>query len=348
MNNTLSVIIPYVNEHPQVAFTIASLRPDIEQLKQEGVEVEVIAINNMCEEVTKQVIQNLQCKSCHANNPITRRDDGGGGYLDDIAKIQPWLKNINYSGKLSHWNAKRVGIENASGDVLWHLDGHCYCWPGTLSHLYHTYMDNYDSINGTLHPPLTYSILERIGQELIYKPLLVEDKGSYEYSFTSYTRAGWKDRSKGWNRVACMSTCGMMISREIYESIGGWPRELGIYGGGENFLNYTLATVGKYINIAHTHRPLNHHGAPRGYNWNYDDHIRNKMIAVYLFGGEVEADKFRELGAKGRPEALKQIYNSVVGNKNCIEQRELIKKIQVVKIDDWARDVRAKGIYGLD
>jgi len=123
-----------------------------------------------------------------------------------------------------------------------------------------------------------------------------------------------------------------MLSREIYDSIGGWSPELGIYGGGENFMNFTLSTTGrkKWIYPAGT---LFHHGEKRAYHYLYDDYIRNKFVAAYLHSGVEWVTLFSQ-HAKGRPETLMNFKNDVIAK--CYKQREKIKSIQKVNILDWA------------
>ena len=78
------------------------------------------------------------------------------------------------------------------------------------------------------------------GMELIYKPKLDLEKGALHYSFSRYRRPSDGKPYK----VPCMSTCGMLMSRKIMvDELQMWPQELGIYGGGENFINYTIYSV---------------------------------------------------------------------------------------------------------
>ena len=103
---------------------------------------------------------------------------------------------------------------------------------------------------------------------------------------------------------------------------GGWPKELGIYGGGEHFMNYTLSVLG-HRKMIYPHGVLCHHGEKRAYYWNYDDHIRNRILATYLFGGKAVGQRFISM-AKGRPQVLQKMLDEV--SQLCIKQREQIKK----------------------
>jgi hypothetical protein len=186
------------------------------------------------------------------------------------------------------------------------------------------YKNNYEELNGTIHLPLTYKILE--SHKLIYK--LVNNTNNWElgYSFT-----GYRETDKQSYQVPCMSTCGMMMTRDLYNYIGGWPVELGIYGGGEHFINFVLAVLGKTINIF-KHHPLHHHGDKRGYSFNYDDYTRNRAIASYMFGGEKWIRNYLHF-RKGNPKINNAILNNVL--KTCKNHHDMIREKEVIGIGDW-------------
>jgi hypothetical protein len=133
-----------------------------------------------------------------------------------------------------------------------------------------------------------------------------------------------------------MSTCGMMISREIYNKLGGWPVELGIYGGGENFLNFTMAVLGLSINIFPS-KPLYHYAAPRGYYWNYDDYHRNRCIATYMFGGENWAYRYIK-HINGRDTVKEAILSSIITSESSVKQHQHILSQQIITITDWLKE----------
>jgi hypothetical protein len=182
--------------------------------------------------------------------------------------------------------------------------------------------------------PISY-LLERDGGELVYKFRGDPDNGYYDYSFTPYHKRRPDDPNAMSFTTDCMSTCGMMISREIYDKLGGWPRLLGIYGGGENFINYTLAVLGYSVNIF-CHRPLYHYAEKRGYNYEYDDYVRNRILATYIFGGEPVAKKY-----------INHLINIGKGKQSVVEKmladcirisgyhRKHIIKNQAYSIEDW-------------
>lgn len=300
--SALSIIIPFCNEYPQVAFTVQDLYCEMEG----RVPFEIIAVNNYCEEVRRQGFE----------------EDKGFEYLSSIAKSNPWLKVTKYDAKLSHWNAKNAGVRSSSGNILFFCDAHCIVSKDALVNMYQYY--KHEALDGTLHLPLSY-LLERRGLELTYKLIADAEKGVCHYSFTRY-----RDADAPY-QVPCMSTCGMMMTRDLYNTLGGWPLELGIYGGGENFINFSLGVMGKTISIF-PGPPLYHYAEKRGYHWNYTDWVRNRCIAAYIHGGKDFARRFIS-NVKGRPPVLEGIYHDVL--KTCMPHRERIKKQQKISIDDF-------------
>jgi len=301
----LSVIMPFCQEWPQVIWTVRSVA---EELKGR-VDFELIAIDNWCAEVQKQ----------------GRVKDKGGEYLKNVAgRGNPWLKVLQYSEKLSHWNAKRVGVEASSGKFLWFVDAHCAVGRDALYKMFEYYKVHHGFLDGTIHLPLTYQLLE--WRKLIYKLSNIEPKkGSLHYQFSQY-----RQNDEPYE-VPCMSTCGMLMTRELYDELGGWPKELGVYGGGENFMNFCLAVLGKKKWIM-PGDPLYHHGDKRGYSYNYDDFVRNRMIASYLFGGKGWALR-QSQNMRGGPRILQEIYKGVV--ESCYVQRQGIKEKQKITIEEW-------------
>lgn len=306
----LSIIMPYVNEWPQAAFTIASIS---EELRDE-VDFEIITVDNYVE--------------CAETNPPDKLKE----HLDAIAKGTPWLKSLEYKKKLSHWQSKNHAIQNSTGKFLWFCDSHCVISKGSLVRMFNYYKDNHEELNGTIHLPLTYHILE--WRKLIYKLVDQLDTGVMHYSFT-----GFKPDDNPY-RVSCMSTCGMMMSRALYDLLGGWPKEMGIYGGGEHFINFTLAVLGKTINIWPDH-PLRHHGDKRGYSYRYDDYHRNRMIATYMFGGK-ELLYLYARNCKGDQATLHNMAKGV--EHSCIEHRNHIKLNQQTDITSWSRKIKEPGV----
>lgn len=298
---------------------------------------------------------------------IYRTQDPGSPRMKELAGgCRPWLKYITYTDKLSHWQAKNAGVAASSGDILFFCDAHVIPSQGSIRKAFFYYAENYEKLNGTLHIPLAY-MCERQGGELIYKfkggmnekevqdynkrkncvlpwdTINARDAGDYHYSFTKYRKSDVP------YKVPCMSTCGMLLHKELYDLLGGWPTELGVYGGGEHFINYTLAVLGKNIWIYPT-EPLYHYAnkyISRGYNWYYDDYARNRILATYMFGGIDTAEKYIKFRADtgDKWEVVKRMLDEMLGNSKdphkipitleCSRHRKHIEQNQVISIEDW-------------
>ena len=316
----LSVIIPYVNEYPQLLWTIRSIAEELT-----GVEFEIIVINNYCDQVKQTGF----------------KEDDGFKVVEGSAPGHSWLKSLHYKDKLSHWQSKNLGVKHSTGEFLLFVDAHVLPSRGSISDMYDFYQNKWQTLNGTIHLPLTYKILE--WRRLMYSLIAEPEIGKYYYKFSPINDNGLKNGEKifkpgskvGVFETPVMSTCGCMMHRSIYDKIGGWPEELGIYGGGEPFINFTLSVMGmrKWI---WTNGTLYHHGEKRGYSWNHDDWLRNDLISSYCYGGG-SLIKRKWPHVKGRPEAKKKIWDSVMGIPSIKTHRELIKSEQVMSIDEWVK-----------
>ena len=330
----LSIIMPFCGEYPQNIFTVMSIWNHMRSFGTD-IDWELIAVNNWCDRVAAQADYKYKCPDCGKDRRITRaeanryrppyaNDDPGGSRMLSYAAIHPWLKYIEYTDKLSHWNAKNAGVAAATGDVLFFIDAHCALGPHSLADMFRYYTTHLHDLNGTLHLPLVY-FLERPGPALIYKLVAKPEISMYHYSFSRYRASDTP------YVVPCMSTCGMMMYRGLYDLLGGWPSALGIYGGGENFINFTLAVLGKTINIFPT-LPLHHYAEKRGYNYEYVDYKRNQIIATYLFGGKERATAFSKNCKLDQATAAKTVAHVI---DTCADHRAQIERHQVMDIEEW-------------
>ncbi len=297
----LTVVVPFVNEWPQIIWTIRSLAEELI----DRVDFEIIAVNN------------------YVDREIKKPEDKGAKHMHNVARGHKWLRVLDYKEKLSHWNAKREAIKNSSSDFLFFSDGHCIPARDAVYKAFSLYRSSHKALHGTLHLPLTYQIME--WHKLIYKLVTDARIGKVHYSFSSY-----RDSEVPYE-VPCMSTCGMFATRKLYEDLGGLPELLGIYGGGENFINFVAATLG-YKKWIMPGGALYHHGDRRGYAWHYTDFIKNRMVANYLFGGKVWLDLMVG-SARGHKKVLQSIRDLVI--KECGAQREMLKGKQKISIEDW-------------
>lgn len=313
----VSVVIPFVNEFPQSAFTVQSIKNELSGYY----DFEIILVNNYCEEVSAQGFP----------------QDEGFAYFD--RQIQnntaPYLKLAWCGHKLSHWNAKNLGISMAQGRFLFFCDAHVVLYPGSLRCLLSDYFMKPELRNGSYHLPLSY-LNDADTRRLLYMAVVNPDIGLCHYRFCSYD--GNAKESTEPIPVSAMSTCGMLVEKDFMEHLGGWPQDLGIYGGGENWLNFTQAVLGRQIHVR-PGMPLYHYAAPRGYRWNHFDWIRNRMLAVYLTGGlswlQRCADGIVATGNKGSRRQIYQVMKSVLESEDLQKRREFMEREQQISLEDW-------------
>jgi glycosyltransferase involved in cell wall biosynthesis len=303
----LSIIVPACNELPQIRFTIQSLFNELNGL----FDFEIIVIDNHTEEVTKQGFPH----------------DGTYEAMVKLSeKAAPYIVPLRLENNLSHWNAKNQAIEVAKSDLLFFCDAHVMLSVGSLRRMFAFYSDHWQTINGSFHLPLSY-LNDARGNELIYRLVENVDLGMCHYRFTPYVKHA--PNNAPYFPVPCMSTCGMMIhKRLLVDVLGKWPSQLGIYGGGENFLNFVQAAIGMTPHVI-CGEPLYHYAAPRGYRWNHFDWIRNRIIAIFLAGGENWAisctDAIIKSGNRGTPRQLYKVLNEVLDNPENQERRKAIE-----------------------
>lgn len=319
--------MPCANEYPMVNFTINNIYCE---LYKSGIDFEIIVIDNWCEEMGKQKVEReVNGEMIH----VSRGRDKTKETLSHISPKHPFVKYIEFPDKFGHWNAKNAGIAASTGKILWFVDAHCIVSKNALVNLYRTYIDNYEIINGTLHLPLGY-MLERPGKELLYKFCHRPAKHDWHYTFTSYGSVQkLQSPTAAWWPVPVMSTCGMMMSRTIYEELGGWPKELGIYGGGENFINFTLAVLGRQVNIL-PGLPLYHYADKRGYNWNYTDYHRNRIVSTWLFAGKHHAMAYMD-ELRGNYDVWQKVWKGLLESESLRAHHAHLQPLKKMSIEDW-------------
>ena len=337
MEPIISVIMPYVNEWPQIVFTIRAVHEALIPYSHE-----IIVVDNYCKEVANQgslpdrghtrYIKKGNKNDCRFAFTEEEADalnndknyDLASGHLEAIAKTTQWLVYEKYSEKLSHWNAKNKGVQRSVGEVLLFLDAHVSPSRGSLEKAVREFADICgDTEFDTLHMPLSYHILE--SKRLIYKPIYDFGKGIAHYSFTSMPV-----KEETCFEVSCMSTCGMFMTRKLFDRLGGWPKGMGIYGGGENFINYVLSIIGSKKWISN-YGCLHHHGDKRKYSFNWNDYHTNRMIATYLYGDYDWAEKYQK--ALGDNDITRKMLSKAV--LEASPYKENIDNQRVFKLDEW-------------
>jgi len=311
----LSVIMPYCNEFPQVLFTIRGLAEEFRG----RVNFEILPVNNF----------HRLCR--YDGFPVS---DPAPDFLEQASAGNSWLRPLAYDKGLSHWQAKNFAVTQTKGEFLLFVDAHTLPGRSGLSSMFDYYQKRYRALNGSIHPPLTYQILE--WRRLIYRHVVDLEKGQLSYTFADFRPAFSP------YLVPCMSSCGMLVHREIYDALGGWPQALGSYSGGEQFWNYAMAVLGKNVWIW-PGEPLYHHGDRRGYTMDGLDIVRNQCIATYVVAGEEMARRFLQNVRKpvwqGKVRADLMDKGNLMQDviQKCSQHRELIVQRQVISLENWLK-----------
>jgi len=298
---TLAIIIPLINEYPQALFTLRSVYEEVKDL-----DCEIIVVDNHCPSMPD----------------FCGEPDKGHTHIPSMSG--KWFRYLKYDAVCSHWQCKDFAVANTDANYFLFLDAHIVPGRESISGMYQHYLTNYDYLHGTLHLPLTYHILET--KRLRYKFVPELDKWFLTYKFE--TLQPCNDLT---TEVPCMSMCGCLMSREIYDAFEGWGPGYSIYGGGENDMNFTLATLG-WKHWLYNPGTLFHHGERRGYQANQLQIVNNRAIAAYKYGGNVWLHNY--LICSGLPpffqvkleKQITELYQPI---------RDRIEKKQVIKIEDF-------------
>lgn len=323
----ISIICPFVKEWPQIVWTIQNLR---EQLVSGNLHGEIILVNNYCSEVEQQAGE----------------DDKAAKYIEGLIEGgHNELVLLEYKEKLSHWNAKQFAVEHAKADTLLFVDAHVYFPHKRIKKAFREFHLQTNTVRdgGSLHFPLAY-MNDHEKNSLLYRLRFSPDLGMAHYVFHKKDTRG----EKKLFTVPCASSCGMMIDKSLFlEKLGGFPKALGIYGGGENFVNFTLAVLG-YQKFISPGPPLFHYGEKRGYRWNHLDWLKNRLIAAYLSGGESWAHRciegmiqWQKIGSRGARIMLEE----VLYNPDLEKHRALIRENARVTLEDWSRSWEGSDFY---
>ena len=326
----LSVIIPHYHEHPQLIFTLQSLLYELEG----GVidyetsnDWEIILIDNAAYPQHEQ-------KELDSSKYIKIKQDAG---------LLPNVISLQYTDCLSHWQAKNFGCESAtSRGVFLFLDAHVLVKQGSINKMWQIF--RHLPRESTLHLPISYMLEPSVTNELCYELVQDLDRGILDYRFKKWNNFQENNKEllgdKFVVEVPCMSTCGMMVSKQTFFNLyNGWPTSLGNYSGGEHYINFVGALLGIKHYVACLD-PIHHYAAPRAYDINYNDIYRNRAIAMFLVGGEPFLFKYlnnlRTLTVgKISPRMINKLQVEIPSISELKERREHIECNSVITLENW-------------
>lgn len=185
------------------------------------------------------------------------------------------LKILIYDVSPSCWQARNYGASMADGDYLLFLDSHVYPRDNAFRRL----VEFHEGWKGVAHCPLNYWLdPDRTNYGYVWQP---------QKFWGRWTRQKPSD-SKG--SVPLSGTSSSLIDRDVFEEIKGIHPALGIYGGGEPYIDLKVQMFGYDVRVA-VDCELFHLTETRGYSWNKHDLRRNFMIAAYAIGGKKYYDR---------------------------------------------------------
>jgi len=322
----LSIIIPFIQEFPQILFTVRSLHEELRDIDHE-----IIVVDNLTSNAKLQLeSKNIKPDLCHEH-----LDKDGKNALSCLAIAQRhgganWLRYLYYGDIFSCWQARNYGILNSKSPFIMLIDAHCVPSRDSIVNMFRYYQKNWAKLGGSIHLPLTYQILE--ARKLIYSFDYQPDKGLCQYSFCGIP----KQYDGTIFEVPCMSSCGMMCHRDLFNQIGLFPNK-GIYSGGEHFLNFVMAIIGKKKWVYNKYGAvLHHHGAKRQYNFTWDCLQYNRITSNLMFGGEKWVDLYiNNLTIDDKSKS--RLRSKVMEDQELLAHRKKIENMQIIDIEDWAQ-----------
>ena len=334
----LSIVIPYCNEMPQVAFTVQGLIEELDGF----CKYEIILVDNMSH-------NNVTVKAGEREYPAFSRNyfynSETGAIMSTLFFRKGVIKWFKYDVKQGHWNAKNFGIQNSTGKYLFFLDSHCIMKRDSLRKML-TWLKSVDGKEvpcpipgqkpwrvGAVHAYINYMLDSR---SLEYKP----QRKTFGYQFCTHQMEPYESAGKRLLRfpsapyqVCVMSTCGMMCPRSVIDELGAWNTEFGIYGGGESYINWKQSTCG-FGHWIHPAAWCWHFADKRGYSWNHSDYVRNSFIAAYTVGGDkFIQDQVDERKRKDNPSAIDALADDV--RTKCKADHDFIHSRQVIPFEDY-------------
>lgn len=260
----ITIVIPYILEYPSILFTIRNIYEELKDF-----DTEICVGDNWCGEIEEQGQKPDRAHRHLQNGEMV------SSCLETMTQQNSWLKYFKYDVCLSHWQVKNHIIHNTTSPYIMFMDAHCMASRGSLSAAFEHYLLNEQYLDGTLSCPLTYDILGN--KKLVYK--LVYDKmlGKCDYTFMPMP-----DTKEVTLQVPTMSSCGLIVSRKIFNLLIDFPQQY-MYSGGEHYLFQSLAVLGKKMWIFNGN-PLHHHGEKRGYTTNFIKWHINRAISCYCMG----------------------------------------------------------------
>jgi glycosyltransferase involved in cell wall biosynthesis len=228
--------------------------------------------------------------------------------------------------------ARQRGAELANSDNLLFFDSHVLMDRGCIKPILNILTKQYKSKIGCVFFPVRYCL---------------DLKGKlYGYKKRQDTFTGKWTFEKRFNEPYRMPIGGagaFAVKKKTVFDIGGYNKNLGVYGGGEPYLFFKSEMLG-YTNImgvdtiSSVDICVSHYGGPRGYSWDNLGLHTNFLLAAFVLGGKDFSDKYFSMyiekckGNKSYIAKTTDAYTNIM--KLSEEDREFVKSKAILTIDD--------------
>lgn len=254
----LSIIIPARNEHPAATFTLQRIWDELEG---SGLDWETILVDNLSEDKTSKFLVNRMWHSVGRH------------------------KIVEYKERGSCWGARNAGLSVAEGRFIFLFDAHVL----VSSAIFDRQLECFNAHPSAtiLYTPVVWMADSR--KHTAYGYNLGKNNGHMRTKFWgSWTK---QKRSEDPYRIPMSGTAGIAIRREFLERIGGWPKGMSVYGGGEQWISLLCWMLGgecwidprTYLYHLADSRKYSHDGNGKSTS---DGHFFNKCLVAYALGGE--------------------------------------------------------------
>ncbi len=301
-----SVIIPTLNEGPNLWFTIHCLkiiwdwRPD---------EHELIVVDNGS---TDNTVSFLQDPVLGKFVRLVETDAPGAG------------------------SARQVGAGVASGDVLFFLDAHVLVPPTFFSKALSTMRqpEIWERM-GAMHFPIGWN--GGPGDALATHYRLTLDSNFWG----DHVVGNFEDVTE----IASAGHAAVAVRRDHFESVRGYHAPFVEYGGEETYLDLKLARFG-YRNYVCPSTYILHCSQRRQmYHWSNDTLFRNQVVAAYTVGGEHWAQKLLDghLVKQGwNPDIVRRLYAKAI--ETAKEDHDFIQANALYTLEQVLLGFKERGV----
>lgn len=291
----ISIIIPVCNEFPEIIGTAENVLDETH-----GLSSELILIDNSSSHIRSQFGQ-----------PLLSQEIKKKKYRK--------LRLMAYANKQSPWTAMNIAAQDAKGKILLFLDAHCRVSSGGIKDMLEYYTQAHSILDGPLHLP----ILQRPDWEDPRYCVVNTDRVKEGRLFLQMDRILPKKSDAASFVVPGMPVCGAMITTDMFlNTLKGFPEEMGIRRGGNEYFSFMLRLKGKRSHV-YTRAHVIHRTVQRRYSFNWHDIFRNRAIAAYCTGGKSWLRKFMDsslesMAKKNEPnvDKVEIIYERLVNDEN--------------------------------